>query len=31
MHKIWNMIKNIPGPKGLNEKGLRIPLNIFLM
>lgn len=31
MHKVIKMISKIPGPKNLGEKGMRVPLNIFLM
>ena len=28
--EIRDFIKKLPGPKGLNERGLKVPLNIFL-
>lgn len=30
MPEVKDLLKKLPGPKGLNEKGLTIPLNVFL-
>lgn len=30
MNEVKELLKKLVGPKGLNDKGLTVPLNVFL-
>lgn len=30
INEVKDLLRKLPGPKGLNDKGLTVPLNVFL-